>query len=55
MFVGARGLLSKIPPDINVQVDGNAITPTTSLKNLGVHLDNHLLFDTHITEISEKV
>ena len=55
MFVGTRGLLSKIPPDTHLLVDGNTITPSTSLKNLGVHFDSHLLFDTHITEISKKV
>ncbi len=34
---------------------GNEIAPCSSLKNLGIYFDNHLLFDTHITEISKKV
>ena len=55
MFIGTRGLLSQIPPDTHMLVDGNVITPSTSIKNLGVHFDNHLLFDTHITKISKKV
>lgn len=29
--------------------------PSSTLKNLGVHFDNHLLFDTHITQMSRKV
>ncbi len=55
MFIGTRGLLSKIPPNTHVKVDGNVITPSTSLNNLGVHFDNHLMFYRHINEISKKV
>ncbi len=55
MFIGTRGLLSKIPPDTHLKMDGNEITPCSSLKNLGIYFDNHLLFDTHFTEISKKV
>ncbi len=36
-------------------MDGNEIAPSSSLKNLGIYFDNHLLFDNHITEISKKV
>ncbi len=50
-----RGLLSKIPSDTHIKMDGNEIAPCSSLKNLGIYFDNHLLFDTHITEISKKV
>ncbi len=35
-------------------VDGNIITPSTSVKNLGIYFDNHLSFDTHITELIKK-
>ena len=54
IFIGTRRLLSLIPPDTHLMVDGNAITPSTSVKNLGIHFDNHLLFDTHITELIKK-
>ncbi len=37
-----------------MQVAGNMIAPSTSLKNLGVHFDNYSVFDTHITEINKK-
>ncbi len=40
---------------VHIQVDGNVITPSTSLKNLGVHFDNYLLSDAHIPEISKNV
>ena len=37
-------------------MDGNIITPSSSVKNLGIlYFDNHLLFDTHITELIKKV
>ncbi len=55
MFIGTRGLLSKIPPNTHLKMNGNEIVPCSSLKNLGIYFDNHLLFDKHITEISEKV
>lgn len=55
MFIGTRGLLSKIPPDTHMLVDGNIITPSRSLKNLGVHFDSYLVFDIHITEIIKKI
>ncbi len=53
IFKGTRGLLSRVPPDTHITVDGNKIAPSSSVKNLGKHFDNHLLFDTHITEISK--
>ena len=55
MFVGTRGLLSRIPSDVHMLVDGNPIFPSNSIKNLGIHFDNHMKFDTHIKELSRKV
>ncbi len=57
MFIGTRERLSQTPPDTHMQVDGNAITPRLSLKNLGVgvYFDSHLLFDAHVSEKSKKV
>ena len=43
-----------IPPDTHLKVEDNVITPSTSVQNLGIHFDNHLLFDTHITELIKK-
>ncbi len=43
-----------IPPNTRLMVDGNVITPSTSVKNLGIYFDNHLSFDTHITELIKK-
>lgn len=54
IFIGTRRLLSLIPPNTHLMVDGNVITPSTSVKNLGIYFDNHLSFDTHITELIKK-
>ncbi len=54
MFISSRALLSKIPNDTVIQADDTIILPCESLKNLGVHFDKHMLFDTHISEITEK-
>ena len=48
IFLGTRRQLSLIPPNTHLMVDGNNISPSTSVKNLGIYFDNHLLFDTHI-------
>ena len=55
MFIGTRGLLSQIPHDTRIQVDGTNIVPSNSLKNLGIHFDNYMQFDTHISEMSKKI
>ncbi len=54
MFIGTRGLLSKMSPDTHLKMDGNEIAPFSSLNNLVIYFDLYLLFDTHITQISKK-
>ncbi len=54
IFIGTRRLLSLIPSNTHLMVDGNIITPSTSVKNLGIYFDNHLSFDTHVTELVKK-
>ena len=49
ILIGTRKQLSLIPPNTHLMVDGNNISPSTSVKNLGIYFDNYLLFDTHIT------
>ncbi len=55
IFIGIRKLLSLIPPNTHLVVDGNVITPSTSVKNLSIYFDNHLSFDTHITKLVKKI
>ena len=54
MFIGSRNLLSRIPNDTVIHAGDTCIQPCDSLKNLGVFFDKHMLFDTHITEMTKK-
>ncbi len=54
ILLGTRRLSSVIPPDTHLMVDGNLITPSTSVKNLGIYFTDHLKFDKHITELIKK-
>ena len=53
-MIDTRRLSAQIPPDTRLMVEGNVITPSASVKNLGIYFDNHLTFDTHITELIKK-
>ena len=55
MFIGSRGLISQIPPNTTLRVDGATIIPSSSLKNLGIYFDQHMTFDSHVNKISGKI
>ncbi len=55
MFVGSKGLISQIPPNTNLRVDGATIIPSSSLKNLAVYFDSHMTFDSHVDNISGNI
>ena len=42
MLFGIGGLLSQMSPDTHMQVNDNQIVPRKSLKNVGIHFDNHM-------------
>ncbi len=46
IFIGTRRLISVISPNTHLMVDVSVITPSTSVKNLGIYFDNHLSIDT---------
>ncbi len=54
IFIGTRGHITQIPSDTSIKVDGATIVPSTSVKNLGIYLDNYMQFDTHIAHICKK-
>ncbi len=54
IFIGTRGQIIQIPSDTSVKADGANIVTSTSVKNLGIHFDNFMQFDTHITHICKK-
>ena len=55
IFIGSRHYISQIPDDTKIDFNGNSIKPSKTVKNLGVHFDQHMKFDFHIDEMSKKV
>ena len=55
MFVGSRQLISFISPNTVIEFGNTAITPSKSVKNLGVFMDQYMLFDIRINHISSKI
>ena len=55
IFIGTRALISRIPDETTIRSGDATIRSSTTVKNLGLHFDRHMLFDAHITEISKKV
>lgn len=55
LFVGTRTMIKRIPENTTIKFNNTSITPSTHVKNLGIHMDCHLSFDTHINEMHKKV
>ena len=55
MFIGSRQLISRIPDNITIYFGETEITPSRSVKNLGLYMDQFLLFDIHVNHICKKV
>ncbi len=55
IFIGSRALISKIPGNTTIRAGEASILPSKSVKNLGLHFDNYMSFDVHVTEMSKKV
>ena len=55
MCVGSRHSIAKIPDHLRISFDGNDIIPANTVKNLGVHMDRFMTFDTCIQEMRKKV
>ncbi len=54
IFIGSRALISKIPGNTTIRVGEASILSSKSVKNLGLHFDNYMSFDVHVTEMSKK-
>ena len=54
ILIGSRQNISKIPGNIKIQFDGNDVIPSKYVKNLGVYMDNFMVFDKHIDETYKK-
>lgn len=55
IFIGSRQLLSHVPSNTVIKIHGETITPSNYVKNLGVCIDQFMLFDKHANELSKKV
>ena len=55
IFIGTHQLIPRIPDNTTLSFCDTTIKPSSHVKNLGVHFDNYMLFDTHINEISNKI
>ena len=55
IFMGSRQLIAQIPQDTKIFFGNTAIIPSKSVKNLGIYMDQIMLFDVHINHMSRKV
>ena len=53
-FVGSRQYIASLPDDLRLNFDGTEITPSLSVKNLGVYMDRFMAFDVHVEEMRKK-
>ena len=54
MFIGSRQLIARIPPDVRITFGETQINPSHSVKNLGIYMDQYMLFDQHINFLVRK-
>ncbi len=50
----SRALISKIPANADISAGEASTHASRSVKNLGLHFDNYMSSDVHVTEISKK-
>ncbi len=55
IFIGKRQIIPKIPENTTLTLHNTTIQPSCQVKNLGVHFDNYMTFDVHISKINHKV
>jgi len=55
IFIGTRQYISRIPEGVEIHFGDAIIKPSPYVKNLGIYMDQNLLFDIHVDEMSKKV
>ena len=55
IFIGTHQLIPRIPENTTLAFHNTTIKPSSCVKNLGVHFDKYMTFETHINKISTKV
>ncbi len=47
MVIGSRQRIKTLTNEIDIEINGNMVNQVTSVKSLGVHLANHLMWSEH--------
>ena len=55
MVVGSRQRIKTLNNEIDIEINGNMVNQVTSVKSLGVHLDNHLMWSEHTDKLCKKL
>ncbi len=55
VFTGSHQLLSSIPANTKINVNGDITYPSNRVKTLGVYADRHMLIDVHSNELNKKL
>ena len=55
IFIGSRQNIAGIPNDTTISFDGNSITPSLNVKNLGIYMDRYMSFDIHVDKLHKQV
>ena len=55
IFLRAWQYISKIPDDMKIVFNNNELSPQKHVKNLGVHIDCCMTFNTHIKELQNEL
>ena len=53
--VGSRQRIKTLNNEIDIEINGNMVNQVTSVKSLGVHLDNHLMWSEHTDKPFKKL
>ncbi len=54
IFIVNRQLLSRVTPNTTLNFNGHIIYPSNLVRNLGVYVDRHMIYDVHINELNKK-
>ena len=54
MVVGSRQRIKTLNNEIDIEINGNMVNQVTSVKSLGVHLDNHRIWSEHTDKLYVK-
>ena len=55
MTIGSRQRINATQGSITIKLDGSEINKVDTVKSLGVHIDKHLSWSTHIEKITKKI